>query len=200
MFDAQPSVKKLGFEKMKRGSKRLLFGLLLLIGGFVIFGWTFSALNRGVSLSDQFVASGKVTVNVESAGRFYVWDNYVTWFDGKKIRHASAFPDDVKITVRSASGKSLKFESNTDESWSIGNHAKKSVGYVDIETPDELTFEVTGGNGERVLSFAKADMAGELQEKLGGFGWAALMGVLGLPLVIWGLLVGGKPARSQQST
>ncbi len=179
---------------MKRGIKRLSLGLLLIIGAFVLVVSSFSSLHQGKSLQEQFPASGSFKVSASDGGRYYLWDNYVTQFEGQRFRHSSKIPKDIQFTVTDSDGSKIDFISDTSRSWSIGNHAKKSIGYLDSQSPGEWTIHVSGGDGTRVLSFSKADMKGELIRKLGGFGVALVFGLAGFVSGAWGLfgLLRGK--------
>ncbi|MDC0325682.1 hypothetical protein OAM01_02885 [bacterium] len=174
---------------MKRGSRRILVGFLMIVVAVVLLIASFSSLYTGKALDNQFPASGSIQVSTHGSDRFYVWNHYVTLFEGKRLRHSSKFPGDVHITVKDSSDQELEFISDTSQSWSIGNHAKQSVGYIDSTGPTELTLHITGGDGGRVLSFGKADMKGELKRKLGGFAVALIVGVFGLIGGVWGLIV-----------
>ena len=174
---------------MKRGSRRALVGVFTVVGAVVFFGVMFSTLYRGVSLDPQFPASGNIEVSTLDHDRYYLWDNYVTMFKGERLRHSSKFPDDVEISVKDGLGQELEFTPDTSHSWSIGNHSKRSIGYVEAIPGSDLTIQITGGDGQRVLSFAKADMKRDLWRKLGGFIIAVIVGGVGVIFGIWGIFV-----------
>lgn len=181
---------------MKPGSKRTIFGAVLLIGGILIGIVTFGRLYLGTSLYPQYAASGSFTVQTVDAGRYYLWDNYVTWFEGGKVRNDKGFPEEVGLVVRDSQGKELELFPDSEQSWGIGNHAKSSIGYVQTSGSGQLTIDVQGGDGKRVLSFGKADLKNELWRKLGGFAYAAFGILLGLPITLWGL--GASASRQVQ--
>lgn len=173
---------------MKRGMKQLVLGALFLAVAFLLFVFTFVSLYRGASLDDQFKAIGRFTVHATDTGRYYIWDNYKTVFDGKRIEHGSGFPKEILIEVRDGAGRRIEFSRDHGQSWVIGNHAKRSIGYIVLRESGEMTVEVKGGNGARILSFGKANMSGELWQRLRGFAFAVIAFILGVPMVIWGLI------------
>ncbi len=173
---------------MKRGSKRIILGLALLIGGGTVGVMTFSRLYRGDALDPLHAATGEFQVSVDQPGRYYIWDHTLTHHEGETIRQQDDFPEGVSFAFLNSGGQPLDFQPDTGESWSIGNHVKASVGYVDITKPGNITAVVKGGNGERLVSFSPANMAGELWQKLGGFAWAAGGILLGGPALLWGLI------------
>lgn len=172
---------------MKRGTRRLLAGFVLIGGAIFLFLSSFSSLYQGKALGLQYPASGSFQISPTNADRYYLWDHYVTQFQGKKIRYSSKFPKDIEIKVTDPSGAEIDFHSDTSHSWSIGNHAKSSIGYIDSPGATDLTVHVSGGDGSRVLSFGKADIKLELWRKLGGFGIALVVGFVGIIAGIWGL-------------
>jgi hypothetical protein len=174
---------------MKPGSKRLVIGAVMAIGACGTFFITLSSLVRGVSLDPLSATPGTFETRTEESGRYYLWDNHLTMFDGRKVQNSSDFPDDIQISIREKDGKQLVFIRDDGHGWRIGNHAKSSVGYVDSLKPSDIVVQTQGGSEERVLSFAKAKEGQEVWRKLRGFAFAAIAFVLGLPIVFWGLMV-----------
>ena len=165
----------------------MVVGFLMMVAAMVVVVFSFSSLNSGKALDELYPASGNFQFSVNDEERHYLWNHYVTMFEGKKLKHSSKFPGDVHITVSDSTGQPVTFVPDTSHSWSIGNHAKKSVGYVDVSGPIDLTIQISGGNGSRVVSFGKADMKGALWSRLGGFAVAIVVGLLGLIAGIWGI-------------
>ena len=177
---------------MKKNTSRFpKVGGLLLIAGLIIFVASFSRLYQGHSLTLQFQSQGTVQRQTDSVGRFYVWDNYVTHFNGQKVRLSSKTPKNLQISIQDTNGASLEFVPDDSQSWSIGNHAKKSIGYVEVKEPQSLNI-ISSGSDQRILSFGPANLKAELWQKLGGFALAILIGGLGFVWCLLSLFLGGR--------
>ena len=173
---------------MKRGVKRSLLGAGLVLAAIVVGGSAFVSLQRGVSHDVQFKAPGTFQARAADAGRYYVWDNHKTWFEGEKVRSKAAFPDEMTVEVSDAAGQTLEFTRDDSQSWSIGSHAKTSVGYVDLPADSDVQIDARGDDGERILSLSQANLGQELWQTFIGFGIATVAAGLGIPIAIWGLI------------
>lgn len=166
-----------------------MVGTAVVVGSAVTFFITLSSLIRGVPLDPLFAASGTIETRTADGDRYYLWDNHLTMFEGRKVHHSSDFPDDIQISIRERDGEKLDFIRDEGHGWRIGNHAKTSVGYIGSSKPSDIIIQIQGGSGDRVLSFAKANELHDVWRKLRGFAFAAIAFVLGLPIVLWGLIV-----------
>lgn len=182
---------------MKSGSKRIILGLALGIGGIATVAVTLAGLVRGTSLVEQAKVPGTLQAKVEEAGRYYLWDNHWTIFEGERIQYPADCPADAKITVQDSTGQDLQFVPDSSEGWSIGNSGKTSIGYVDLPGSAELRIEVGAVGRDRVVSFSNTTVQDELWRKLGGFGVGILVGLIGLPIVIWGFIARLRRPRSK---
>jgi hypothetical protein len=127
--------------------------------GIVVFACLFVSLYRGDASEPQYKVPGSFKTETKEPGRYYLWDNHWTRFEGRRFGRDKRFPASLEITIRSANGAPLEFVKGDSSSWSVGNHAKTSVGYVEIENPGEVLIEVSGHEDEeRVLSFSKSEV------------------------------------------
>ena len=76
-----------------------------------------------------------------------------------------------------------------DEAWRTGNHAKRSVGYVELSRSGLVTIRVGEGASDRVLSFSEANESGEVWRKLRGFAFGAAAMLFGAVISVAGLLI-----------
>ena len=172
---------------MSKPVTKLATGIILLTVALIIFVVSAAALLQGRSLVPQFMAPGEQQIDVSETGRYFLWDNYRTWHDGEAVTRSAQFPSTFSIKAFAAGGRELRFTPDRSHSWSIGNHAKRSVGYLDLPETGPVTIKVAGDAKTRIVSLAKADMKKELWQKLGGFGLAVIIAIVGLPFLLWGL-------------
>lgn len=172
---------------MSKPVTKLAPGIILLGIAFIVFLVSAASLLQGRSLAPQFTVPGEHQIEVSEPGRYFLWDNYRTWHDGATVTRSAQFPSAFSIKASGSGGAEISFTPDRSHSWSIGNHAKRSIGFLDIPETDTLTIEVTGDTDTRIVSLAKADMKKELWLKLGGFGLALIIAIIGIPLLLWGL-------------
>jgi len=167
-------------------------GALLLLAQ-ITFGSTFAALVRGEAHEEQFSVPGTFQGRAQEPGKYYLWNHHKTVFQGQPIKRNKKFPSELSITVKDSQGGEVPFKKGTGPSWSIGNHAKQSIGF--IESPGSQTYqiEVSGKPKQNViLSFARAEVRNELWVAFRGFVVALAAGLLGILLLIWNLIFSRK--------
>lgn len=164
-------------------------GFTFIIVGVSIFAFTLVRLNSGAALDPQTKIPGAVSAEIDAPGRYYVWDNHRTMFDGERIQYASGWPDDVKIAVRDANGTDLEFVHDASQNWSIGNNAKTSVGYIDVPTATTIRIDIDGAGRDRIVTVANRTIKQELWARLSGLGIGLIVGAVGVPIFLLGLLL-----------
>ena len=170
-------------------------GIAFVIVGIAIFAITLVQLIRGPALDPQTKVPGTVTAEIDTPGRYYLWDNHWTTFEGKKMKYADDWPNDATVTVRDSNETVLDFVPDSSQSWSIGNSGKTSVGYVDIASKSTIQLDIDNVGHDRIVSVSNRTMKQELWSRLVGFGIGLLVGALGLPTFLLGLYL-----RSRGST
>lgn len=155
----------------------------------------------GASNAVQFKIPGTIQATVEKPGRYYVWNDFRTVYEGKSYDRSEGIPDGVEIRVHNSKGELLKFVSNTSISSSAGSSSKNSIGYVEVESPGKVGIEVSGGNEERIFSFGESGLLKMFGLIIGGFGLSMLVGISGFGIIIWGIvkLVRGNKKGEQNA-
>lgn len=165
------------------------FGLTLIIVGIAIFAYTLAQLVGGAALDSQTKVPGTVTAKVDASGRYYVWDNHWTMFDGERVQYTADWPDDATVVVRDANGAELEFVTDASQNWSIGNNEKTSVGYIDVPAATTIRLDIDDVGRDRIVTVSNRTMKQELWSRLGGFGVGIGVGAVGVPTCLLGLLV-----------
>ncbi len=174
---------------MKKGLKTLIAGVLLfLIGAFVVPIAFILPVILDDSHERQFIIPGSTEVEIAEPGRYYLWNDFQTVYDGKSYNRSKSIPDGLEITVKDESGRSLAFSSDTSISSSSGSSSKNSIGYIDVEKPSKLSVSVQGGSEQRIFSFSQSGIMKILGLIFGGFGLSMLMALAGIGVSIWGIV------------
>jgi hypothetical protein len=181
---------------MKPGIKTIIAGVVCCVGAFIVPVLFVLPLILADSPAVQFKVPGTMEVTVKDAGRYYLWNDYQTVFNGKSYNRSESLPDGYEIQIREEDGRLFQFVSDASTSESNGASAKKSIGYVEVEHPGKLEIEVTGGNEDRIMSFARSGLLKVFGLILGGVGLSMLIGMAGIGLIIWGII---KLVRSNKT-
>ncbi len=82
-------------------------GLVLVIIGVAICAFTLLRLINGAALDVQTKVPGTVTAVIDAPGRYYVWDNHWTMFNGGRVQYAADWPDTARVTIQDSAGQLL---------------------------------------------------------------------------------------------
>lgn len=171
-----------------------LAGAALVAAGVAVFAVTFSRLYNGASLEPQTLVPGAVEAQVDAPGRYYLWDNHWTMFEGKRFQYPDHWPETATVTARDGDDSVLEFVPDASQNWSIGNTEKTSIGYVEVPAPTTLRLQVDDLDRERVVTVSDRTMQEELWAKLSGFGIGLALALVGAPIAGLGLLLGRRAA------
>ena len=161
-------------------------GLILIFVGVAIFAWTLIRLIGGAALDPQTKVPGTVRANIDGAGRYYLWDNHWTTFEGERFKYAADCPDDVSVTAKDANNAKLDFVRDSSQNWSIGNHSKTSIGYLDVPAATTIQIDIENAGRERIVTVSNRTMKQELWSRLGGFGIGIVVSAVGLVVCLLG--------------
>ena len=172
-------------------------GIALIIAGIAIFVFTLARLMNGAALDLQTKVPGTVSAQIDTPGRYYVWDNHWTMFDGQRVQYAADCPVEAQIVIHDTNGNPLEFVPDTSQNWSIGNNEKSSIGYIDIPAVTSIRLYIANVGRERIVTVSNRSMKEELWARLGGFGIGLLVGVVGVPVAFVGFLTRRRPEKMQ---
>ena len=165
-----------------------IIGIALIIAGIAIFAFTLVRLINGSALDPQTKVPGPVSAEIPEPGRYYIWDNHWTTFNGERAKYPADCPAEAQVTIRDEGGTDLQFVPDASQNWSIGNNEKTSIGYVDVPNATTIRLDVDGVGRERIVSVSNRTMKQELWGRLGGFGLGLIVGVVGVPIALLGML------------
>ena len=185
---------------MKPGIKPLVTGIVLVFLGIAVVPPLCAVSGifwmHGDPQEVRFRVPGTATARTETAGRYYLWNDYRTVYEGKFYDRPPKIPDGLEIHIRDANGNALEFVRGGSMSSRMGDTSSNSIGYVDVKSPGELQIEVQGVHEERVFSFAISKIPRILLWVSGGLGVMAILGFGGQGLIVWGVVTLAR-ARQQ---
>ncbi len=174
---------------MKTGLGAIITGAVLFAAGaFAVPAVVLLPLILNQSKAQQFLVPGSLEVVVEKPGRYYLWNDFQTVFNGRTYNSPEALPDGLEITITRDNGNRLTFVSDGSTTSSGGTSSKKSIGYVELAGAADLTIAVSGDVDERVFSFAPSNIMKILGLIFGGMGVSVLLALAGIALSIIGLV------------
>ena len=140
---------------MKPGLNLILVGVGLILAGIVVPVLLILQLLHHRSQDVQFKAPGTIEVTVTNAGRYYLWNDYQTVYEGKVYDRSEQVPDGFEVHIRDEGGHEVEFHNDMSASSSTGSNSRKSIGYVEVEQPAKFEISVSGLREDRVLSFSQ---------------------------------------------
>ena len=173
---------------MKRGIKTIITGVMFLVAAFVVpFLFVLPLLLQHQN-ENQFKVPGAIEVVVGKPGRYYLWNDFQTVYNGKSFNRSERIPDGLNIQISDSEGHPFNFVSNTSISSTNGSSAKNSIGFVEVDRPGKVTVRVSGGAEDRVFSFSQSGLLKIFLFVIGGFAGAGILGLTGIFLLVWGIV------------
>lgn len=176
---------------MKKGAKKIIGGGILFVAGMV---WPFAFTIPLFFQSDDitFRAPGSIEIFIEEPGRYSLWHNYRTVFEGQSYSFGEGLPHGLSFTlVEKDSGSTIPMESDSTSSSESGNQKKSSIGYYELTTPGQYTLSISGNTEGRIFSFGKSIFDNSLLF-LGGIALGILFSIAAttgaLLLIIFGII------------
>ena len=163
-------------------------GIALILVGIGFFAFTLVRLIGGAALDPQSKVPGSLSAEIEVPGRYYVWDNHWTMFDGQRVKYPAGWPAEAQIAVRDGNGAQLAFVADASQNWSIGNNAKTSVGFIDVPAATAIQIDISDIGRERIVTISNRTMKQELWSRLGGFGIGLAVSAVGAAVCVFGWL------------
>ena len=175
---------------MKKGVKTIIIGATLFItGAFLIPVAVILLLITRGDRPEQFIIPGEMTVEIEEAGRYYLWNDYQTIYKGKSYNRSELIPDSLEMTITNIDTGELKeIVGDTSTSSSSGSSSKNSIGYFEIGEPGQYKVRVIGESNERVFSFGEDSIVKFLVLIFAGGGVCLLIAFSGFGLIIYGIV------------
>lgn len=173
---------------MKPGVKTIVAGaVFLLIAAAVIPLSVAIAIFHNNGHDGQFEVPGTNEISILKPGRYYLWNDFQTIYNGKSYSRSEGIPDGVEIRVHEKNGGPLQFTSDARISEKEGTESRNSIGYVNVGQPGTLMIEVSGNNEKRIFSFSQSKFLQTFLVILISLGFAFLAGIAGVIFVCWGI-------------
>jgi len=167
----------------------MLVGMLLIIGAVVAAVGLIVPVVMGLEPHPQFEIPGRTEVKVEDAGRYYIWNDYSAVFEGVTYNQSADLPGGITIEITDLhSGEALPLREGPNQSMSVGDTSRKSIGYVDVPEATTLLVDVPQSPEKRVFSFGKSEVFKLIGAIFGAIGAALVLGFVGIGLMIWGII------------
>jgi len=183
---------------MKAGAKQIIAGVVVF--GMGAIGVPFLiVLTLGSDSVDllEFEVPGAAIAFVDSPGRYYLWHDYQTVYDGRTYDNPIELPDGLMIEITEQGGMPLDFVSDSNSLFSLSGRARQSIGYVELSNAGQVSIDVTGGAESRIFSFSPFSFGRFVGLIVKGFVFAVLVALSSLGLIIWGIVkLANAPLKS----
>ncbi|WDE96839.1 hypothetical protein PQO03_02545 [Lentisphaera profundi] len=175
---------------MRTEIKKIIIGSTLFILGAIIVPMAIVLpLMLRESNNDQFRAPGTTQVNIDKPGRYYLWNDHITVFEGKSYNRSEHIPDNMEFVFQNkGTNEKLEFISDTSISSSSGSSSKNSIGYIEVQNPGDIDINISGDIKERVFSFSQSDILLMIGLIFGGCALSMILGFTGFGIAVWGVV------------
>lgn len=181
---------------MKKGILPLGIGIFLVITAIVAPIPVFISLLSQDKHETVFMIPATLEAQVNEPGKYYLWHNHHTVFEGEVYANNEELPHGLKISISDGSGSELPFIADASTSSSSGSSAKQSIGYVEIAHPQQLKISISNTAENRIFSFSKSNFK-EFFTKLMAFFAFGVGGFFGgAALILIGILKLNKAKRT----
>lgn len=177
---------------MKKGLKTLIAGIVIFLIGAVALPvfFVFTLLTEGMA-GQQFIVPGSAEIQIEKSGRYYLWNDYQTVYEGATYNASLTVPGGLSIRFTDAGGEPLPLSADTAMSINIGGSSKNSIGFIEVTEPGNITVNVSGELENRVFSVSAFSLAGFVRMILSGL----ILAFAGIAILIWGIVKLVKNSR-----
>jgi hypothetical protein len=183
---------------MKAGVKQIIAGLVVFgIGAICVpFVIVLTLVRDSVDLL-EFKVPGAAIAFVDTPGRYYLWHDYQTVYDGRTYHNPIELPDGLMIEITQQGGMPLDFVSDTHARFSSIGRARQSIGYVELSKAGQVTIDVTGGAESRIFSLSPFSFGRFVGLIVKGLLLGVLAAFSSLGLIIWGIVkLANAPRKS----
>jgi len=135
----------------------------------------------------QFKVPGQAEVTIEEAGKYYLWNDYSTFFEDKSYRKSPDLPDGATYSIANPEGETVELHLAGGQTMSAGSHQKSSIGYFNATKPGTYTVTVEGDFGERIFSVQESLLADFFLVIFGMVTGGIFALGLGAGLIVWGI-------------
>jgi len=142
---------------MKKGIKKVILGC-----GLIILTWTIliifviSVFDRIDNIEKTFKIPGKIKILVTKPGKYYLWNDFRTIFEGKTYVQDRILPHDMSFSLmQKKSQTTIPFIDDRSKNLIGDDEARASIGYFSITTPGEYELAITGDTAPRIFSWGR---------------------------------------------
>ena len=174
---------------MRKGKKMLLCGLFVTALGLIIIPYIkiFPLFNTEYP-EFTFVSPGLDNVEVGMAGKYYIWNDFKTFYNNRSYNNSKTLPNGTTFKITdSQTGEELKLNPDQSITVSVGDNQQSSVGYIELEGKRTLNIHVSSSE-ERVFTFAQSRFMSIIKTLFGTFIACAFLSVFGIFLIIFGAI------------
>ena len=173
---------------MKPGVKSILLGIFLLITGMIILPVAIMLSFVFVDTHEQyFEVPGSSKLTIDEPGRYYLWNNYKLFHEGKTYNQSVDLPNGLTIEAKGTAGD-YEIHSSTNISFNSGSDSSQSIAYIDIEESDTVEITVKNLDETRMFSISKPGILDRFGKFLAFIILIVLIDLFGFILILIGAI------------
>lgn len=175
---------------MRRGMKTFLLGLITVVLGSVVIPYVkIKPLFDAKYPEFTFKGPCEEVFMIDAPGKYYLWNDYQTFFENKNYDVSKKLPNGVKIKMTdSESGKEIAFNPDSSINFKVNRVSQNSVGYIVLGGKTNVKITIDGLSEDRVFTLAQSKVMDIFSTVIGTIITAGVLTVFGIFLVIWGIV------------
>ncbi|MGI6240494.1 MAG: hypothetical protein ACOYJW_00970 [Candidatus Omnitrophota bacterium] len=184
---------------MKNGAKKAIGGgILFFVAGIIPFAFVIPIFFHGER--PVLRAPGTIEISIKKPGKYVVWNNYNTTFEGNTYFFGKELPGGLSFSLNEKfSGTTIPFQTSSGTTVTIGEEEKVSVGYFKVTNAGQYKLTITGDAGNRIFSFEKSmleNVGNFFLALIGGIVLAIILLVVAVVFIIQGIIELGRESKT----
>lgn len=190
---------------MKKGIPLIITGgILFALGSFVIP--IIASIYLITSTIDKkmfeihppsFQLSTQTVFTAEEPGRYYLWNDYQTIYNGHSYNLDKELPNGIEFKFTDKdSGKPFVFKGYTGMSESCMGSSRVTIGYINVTNACSIIIDISGNSEDRIFSFSRSAFSGK--GILGFIATILTTLLIAIILVITGIIISSKKQKPPQ--
>lgn len=157
--------------------------LLFIVGSIGGIGLLFTSIFTSISDGTQFIVPGEVIINVEKPGKYTLWNEAKTIYQGRLYTGSRELPDVLEIRITEIlTGRTMPLSSATSHTETVGSTIRTAIGNIHFDEPGRYRIRVSGNFSERIFMIRRSTCA-DLLVSFAAFFLLSLVGWIGAPLL-----------------
>ena len=184
---------------MNKAKKMIVTGIIILVVGASLVPVIIVPIFLERSDSVQFVIPGQVEFETKNEGRYYLWNDFRTIYEGQTYNNSSQLPNGLKIKLEDLDkNQKVNLVNSGGMTFTTNGKSSQSIGYIDVKPKTKLLISVQGECSPQVFSFSQSVILEKIAFIIGMALLACLMSIIGFIIIILGVIKQSQSKKEEK--